>query len=282
MSAPSPTPEPTPDSAPAPEPKWYEQAFASDPDLASSPSVQRYETLREFARSKLELEKKLGTKRLEAPQESWTPEQWSKFYGEIGRPESPDAYSAKLEIPEGLPWDAEGEKAMRAVFHEAGLTDAQASKVLTAYLEHQSGVWNGYNEQVAQQRAQAESSLRKEWGAAYDGNVRRAEAAWKAALPEGDRAAMAELKLSDGTLMGNHPLFLKAFAALGGKMAEHNLLKGGGPVSESPDAAKEKLAALMGDESFQKKLLDPTHPQHKEAVEQRSRLMRLIHPEDKA
>lgn len=130
---------------------------------------------------------------LKMPGKDATPEDWSAFYSQIGRPETPEAY--ELPVPEG---DL-GEFAKEAapMMHKAGLTTEQAKVLATE--------WNGYIAKQTEAAAKAEAdqqiataakntaeaaALQNEWGQAHSENMELAKRAVRQFMP-GDKAAPA-------------------------------------------------------------------------------------------
>lgn len=69
----------------------------------------------------------IGKRPAGIPEMNAPKEQWDAFYKTLGRPDAPDAYQFKPL--EGTTPDAEFEKTVKNVFHEAGLTPKQAEIV---------------------------------------------------------------------------------------------------------------------------------------------------------
>jgi uncharacterized protein YoaH (UPF0181 family) len=104
-------------------------------------------------------------------------------------------------------------------------------------------------EAETQQRSQTEMALRKEWGDDFDARI---EDAGKIAQQFGG-GELLEMKLADGTKVGNHPDFIKAFA----KMAEfRQSVTSEDTVSDAPSSsmmtrqsAQQEIDAIMNDKS---------------------------------
>ena len=112
---------------------------------------------------------------LTLPGKEASPEEWAKFYGQLGRPETPDAY--EIPVPDGDP--GEFAKLVAPILHKANLTAEQAKALAT-----------GWNEFVgAQSQAQAAAAAKAEADAAAALNAQNL--AEKAALDNewGPRAA---------------------------------------------------------------------------------------------
>jgi hypothetical protein len=123
---------------------------------------------------------------LKMPGKDATPEDWAAFYGQIGRPETPDAY--ELPLPEG---DAgEFVKMAAPMLHKAGLTGEQAKTLATE--------WNSFVAAEQQKAAAAEAAgiaaldarnkaekaeLDNEWGVRNTENTEMARRAIRQFIP---------------------------------------------------------------------------------------------------
>ena len=77
------------------------------------------------------------------PGKDATPEEWAAFYGQLGRPETPEGY--ELPLPEGD--DGAFAKEMAPILHKHGVTAAQAK-----------GLADDWNAMVQAQQAQAQAA----------------------------------------------------------------------------------------------------------------------------
>lgn len=112
-----------------------------------------------------ELETQLG-KVIVPPKDDASPEDWSKFFGKLGRPETAEAYELKRPegIPENLPYDAKTADEFKVWAHEAGLTPKQAAAIHDKYM----GKWANAFGTMAAEKANAVNAAHeeivKEWG----------------------------------------------------------------------------------------------------------------------
>lgn len=135
------------------------------------------------------------------PSKDATPEEWSAFYAQIGRPETPDGY--ELPVPDGD--NGEFAKSMAPVLHKHGVTAEQAK-----------GLAADWNDMVAKQVADMNAAdaaaaaatnaknmaeataLKNEWGQAHEANMHFAKLAVQQFIPSdkaGDVIAAIESKL---------------------------------------------------------------------------------------
>jgi hypothetical protein len=71
--------------------------------------------------------------------------------------------------------------------------------------------------------------------------------------------------MADGTKLGDHPIMIKAFADLAGKMGEDNITQSSGPAFQTPAQLDKEIGELTMPGSA---YWDKSHPNHKLAVEE--------------
>ena len=99
------------------------------------------------------------------------------------------------------------------------------------------------------------------------------------ALFGAEAAGIKGLPLPNGSVLGTHPLFVKALAELGEKLSEHDLMPGiPARTTLTTEEAKRELEALNADQEHMKAYMDGNHPGHKQALAKRDTLYRYIHP----
>jgi hypothetical protein len=196
-------------------PDVYKQFVSSLPEnLQSVQSIQSTENFQALADQMVNAQSALGKKRLEAPQQDWTQEQWDGYYESIrpegGEYEIPDSVS----LPEG--YDPESvpqfeDDTMQEIVDLAGtmgLSQQQFDQLYGAYstmimdadkisTQEQTETLNKYN-----------MDLRGEWGQLYDKNVEASNQAYEAIAT--DIPEIREL-VEANPYVANHPGVLKLF-----------------------------------------------------------------------
>lgn len=130
-------------------------------DLLSDPA--------KLAKSAYEQEKMLGGS-IRLPGKDATPEEKDAFYNKLGRPATPDGYEFNVpaDLPEGLPYDGERAKALKAELHAKGFTKEQAAFVHDRYIAEITGMASGtaaaQQAEVTKQAEGATDALVKRWG----------------------------------------------------------------------------------------------------------------------
>ena len=214
-------------------------------ELRDHPSLSPIKDVENLARSYVNAQKLIGADKIPMPVNP-TDEDLDRIYGRLGRPETAEGY----EIPvDGNIVTEEVAKDYANVAHKLRLSPQQASGILEYYqsLAGQSEETMAANDAKIMQ--DTELSLKKEWGDDYRNKLAMA----KEAVESFASTDMLEIRLADGTKVGNHPDFIKAFA----KMADfrHNMTSED-TVADAPmartmnrQAAKNEIDAIMNDKS---------------------------------
>jgi hypothetical protein len=243
--------------------------------------LSRYESAEEAAKALVHAQKFIGGEKLPAPQEGWGDDEYNVLWEALGRPETPDGYDLSgFEPPEGVPWDSGLLESMVNRLHAAGLTQQQVRAVVEGYGEEIGNQYGVFVQETAAAQERATKELQQKWGSAYAAKLESATRAFH--MAGGERAKeLAEMRLDDGTQLGNHPAFIEAFASLGDRMAEHGV-EGAKNVrlSSTPDEAIQKRSELEADKGFMEAYLTKSHPQHEQAVEKIRALEAAIHGTD--
>ena len=214
-------------------------------ELRDHPSLSPIKDVENLARSYVNAQKLIGADKIPMPVNP-TDEDLDRIYGRLGRPETAEGY----EIPvDGNIVTEEVAKDYADVAHKLRLSPQQASGILEYYqsLAGQSEEAMAANDEKIMQ--DTELSLKREWGDDYGNKLAMA----KEAVESFASTDMLEIRLADGTKVGNHPDFIKAFA----KMADfrHNMTSED-TVADAPmartmnrQAAKNEIDAIMNDKS---------------------------------
>ncbi|MBM4071985.1 MAG: hypothetical protein FJ271_24125 [Planctomycetes bacterium] len=169
------------------------------------------------------------------------------FFDKLGRPKEPGGYTMPKE---GV--DAEMATWAQSTFHEAGLTQRQAELVIGKWQDLIGKKTTAAQEAYRAGVAQEEAALKKEWGAAYDDQVKKARAVAKIFGVDEAIVNRLEGELGFGDLM-------RFFSDLARRVGEDPLERGQGQQSfdgaMTPDAAKAELTRLGGDKEFVRRYL---------------------------
>jgi hypothetical protein len=196
-------------------PDTYKQFVETLPeDIRGYKAFQETENLQSLANQLVNAQSALGKKRLEAPSEDWTDDNWNEFYSNM-RPEN-DEYTvaeiSELSLPEelqgqNLDLPDEGVQQMVDLAGQMGLTqrqfDIMYQTTVQNLMQNNQQSSQGVDEALKEYRA----SLSADWQADFDVNLKQSKEAF-AALAQ-DIPELNEL-VQDPTL-ANHPGMLKLF-----------------------------------------------------------------------
>ena len=214
-------------------------------ELREHPSLSPIKDVENLARSYVNAQRLIGADKIPVPVNP-TDEDLDNIYNRLGRPESVDGYEIAVD---GNIVTEDVAKSYADIAHKLRLTPDQANGIMDYYRSMASQASEMTTEAETQQRSQTEMALRKEWGDDFDARI---EDAGKIAQQFGG-GELLEMQLADGTKVGNHPDFIKAFA----KMAEfRQSVTSEDTVSDAPSSsmmtrqsAQQEIDAIMNDKS---------------------------------
>ena len=219
------------------------RAGIAEPDLRRV--AEKFASPGEVVKSYAALESRLG-RSVVKPGPDAGPQEIADYRRRLGVPESPDGYELRLpeDLPEALRDDAEG-AALRqeflAAMHTAGASPEVVQQALDWYYGNAAAGLARQEAAQAERRAEAEAGLRREWGADHDRNLAFAQRAAETFGDDGFKEFL-ENQEAEGVKLGDHPAFLRAFAAIGRAMGEDVPLTGAGEGSGT--AVQARIDAL--------------------------------------
>jgi len=173
-------------------------------DLRDHPSLSPIKDVGNLAKSYINAQQLIGADKLPAPKNP-SEEQLSAIYNYLGKPEEASAYEVQVD---GNIITEEAASSYKDVAHKLNLTPNQASGILEYYKSLAQNTQDQAVQNIEYQKEQVENELKKEWGQAYEQKISGAGKV----LQEYGSPEMLEWQLADGTKLGNHPEFIKAFA----------------------------------------------------------------------
>lgn len=222
----------------------------------------------EFAKSFMSLRRKFGKdpdRLIERPQEGAPPEEVTAFYRQLGTPEKAEDY--KFERSKDLSDKVDTDDAKVAAFSQIALKydldQRQFNGIVNDYLalvDKDITAFDLIEQDKAEQAfTEAETALKKDFGAAYDEKVARANAILR--KYEGQEM-VAELGLE------NNPAMTKFLDNIAEDMSEDRIKGLTSVTTPTPHAVEEKIRELRDHPAY----LDESHPQHQEIVDELSAL----------
>lgn len=240
-------------------------------DLRDHPSLSPIKDVGNLAKSYINAQQLIGADKLAAPKNP-SEEQLTEIYNYLGKPETPDAYEVAVD---GNIITEEAANSYKDVAHKLNLTPQQASGIL----EYYKGLATNTQEQAVQnieyQREQVENDLKKEWGQAYEQKISGAGQAIK----EYGNPEMLEWQLADGTKLGNHPEFIKAFANIAdfrqSVTSEDTISNTTSSSAMTPAEAQAEVNAIMANPKDP--YWDKNSISHRQQIERVQELYGMIH-----
>lgn len=269
VAAPAATPEATP-AAPVggtPEPSaWRTMAESLPESIQANPEFQKHGNLESLAQEYVNIIPTIGRKGVILPVEGDQADS-DRFWGELGRPQSPADYDIQaFQVPEGLPWDEGQAMEMIALCHKANVTNKQMQVLLPGYASIQNSMFQAIGVDSEQHRAQIEQNMQTELGATYKSQINLASRTMQHLFGE-DADGLLTARLADGTMVGNHPVFIRGIIKAAMAVGEDSLptdaaASTGGAGAMTPEAAKQEIDRLMSDTNFSEAYLTSGHIDH--------------------
>ena len=244
---------------PAPAMEWKS---ALPEVIRNHPVIQQTPDIEKLAKQLVDAQSFIG-RSIQIPGANATPEEINKFHVKLGRPESIDKYS-KLDytgLPPGLEVPPEKISEYHNLAFKLGLNDAQQKGVLQWIHANEVADAKGQEEQQQLTRANSESVLKKEFGAAYDQRIAIAQRAYGALATKDQQEYFKEIGLEDD------PQFIKMLAEIGKKLVDDRSIDGSGGVGSlkmTPDEANVRIAEIRKDPKHPYN--DAASPAHAQAV----------------
>lgn len=186
-----------------------------------------------------------ASKALTVPGENATADDWNKFYGKLGRPETADKYEIKVDrsaLPADMPYDEATAVEFRNWAHEAGLNSRQAQTLHDKYVGNFAKAFTDNTATVQKEQETAHRELVSKWGDKdSDGYKREVELMSRAARNLGlaEDLAKGGLLTADGGVRSSK--LALALARVGKELfSEDSFATGDGGVLSNP-FAKETL-----------------------------------------
>ena len=209
--------------------------------------ADRFNTPADMAKAVLDLRKRESTS-IRMPGKDAKPEEVSAFYKALGVPEGPDGYQFKT--PDGVEitdQDKAFQSEMAKIMHTSGIPKAAAERLVDGYNAFAQNMMKAAVEADTKFADQATATLKQEWGDDYNRNL--AFAAKAAQELFGDTYdAVKQMEGKNGRFILDNPVFIKAFAKIGGEMAEGTI---GPRLDASEMATMDQRVSELGRQKFE-------------------------------
>ena len=239
-------------------------------ELRDHPSISPIKDVPNLARSFVNAQRLIGAEKLPLPANP-SDADLDNIYGKLGRPESAEGYEI---APDGVIVTEDVAKSFSEAAHALRLTPDQANGILEYYRGVASTASEMSVEQENAQKASTETALRQEWGDEYQAKVSDAGKIVK----EFGSVDLLGMQLADGTRVGNHPDFIRAFAKIAefrASVTSEDTVSDSAQTSlQSRRSAQEEIQAIMHGPNYMNKK-DPVARQA--AIERVNELMGVLH-----
>ena len=233
-------------------------------EYANNPSIQKFKSPEAFAKSYIELEKLVGKKAIQIPEDE---NGLVDALNKLGVPEAPDKYP-DVEGYEQVFEDNEELQAFKELAHKAHLLPKQYEKIMSGLKEIIQQDLQQTEEQKKISEQQALATLQKEWGSALNEKLIQAQK-FAANLP----VELQQKIISTG--LNNDPDFIKFVAEIAENYSEGKIPE---RITMTPQEAKSELESILNDK--QSPYFDKYHPQHKAMVEKVNNLYQQLNTEE--
>jgi len=224
-------------------------------NLRTAPGMLKFKDVPGLAQGYVNLESMIGTDKIGVPQDSWTDDQWSEFYGKTGRPSSAEQYN--LDIADLMSEDDAAN--LRQAAFDAGLSAKQLSKLTQHLAQTNNSNQEQFETNADALRQQSMEELQKEFGQAFEQKAHIAANAGRALLGESRFDELMDTELVDGRQIGDLPEVVRLFSQVATAMGEDVLVGEATELIMTPEQAKQELKEIMRPGT---PYMDAQHPEH--------------------
>ena len=228
-------------------------------EVRSDKSLENIKDIEGLAKSYVHAQKMVGSDKIPVPNKYATDKDWDAVYEKLGRPKSADGY--KYDLPQDKQVDEASLKEFSSQAHKLGLLPSQAQGMVKFYNEMTAKSIQDADSKALAARETSTKELKQEWGQAFDQKINQAATLAKSV----GATELFDTNLADGTKLGDHPVMIKAFAELAGKMGEDTITQASGPAYLTPNQIEKQIGELTQPGSA---YWDKNHMNHQAAVQE--------------
>lgn len=229
-------------------------------DLRNLPSIQKFQTPDAMAKSYANLERLVGMEKIPMPKDKNDKAAWDTVWSRLGRPESPDKYQFKFELPDGVTVPEANVKAFAEAAHRLGMPQDMYAGVMELYQQMEVSAHQQRLEAQKESDAAAETELRRAYGSAYDGARSNVEAVIKGFIEPQDQELFLEGAKKD-------PRLFRALHNIAKRISSGDVKGIEKQYSMTPVEAQKEYDKVIAD--VKGPLYNSAHPEH-EATKQRA------------
>jgi hypothetical protein len=260
---------------PAADSDWSKLMGSLPDDLKSDASLTPIKDFQGLVKSYVSAQKMVGGKvNLPDPKHA-TEADYIAVLKKMGVPEKIEEYNFKL--PDGVKAEELNQDFMgklKAAAHANGVLPWQFEKLYGAYHDQIKDMNAAEDAKWQKEVTEGTEALKKDWGPAFDTQVKKANVAFKELVPnEADRTKLVQ----DG--LGGHPVVMKILANAAKYFKEDVFLgHGAGEFSGvTPETALQRAREIQGNKDHPYR--NPVHPNHAAAKKEVQDLYRIAFPE---
>ncbi len=251
-------------------------------DLRDHKSLQHYGSVNDLAKSHVHAQQMIGKDKIVMPGQSATDEEWREVYSKLGMPATSSEYNfdKSAGLGEGMEVDENLLGWFSDTAHQVGLNNNQMQKMVELWNQNTSDLSNLSQEGARQSQEQSALELRKEWGNAFDDNLKLSKTVLNQFFSGKDSNEFLDQQLTDGSRIGDSPDFIRMMSSIGSFIRERigeDSIKGlEGTTASNPKQLEDELASLM---DLNGPYGDKKHPEHESYVRKVSELHEQLYPE---
>ena len=233
-------------------------------------SIQSMPDVPTLAKAFIETKSLVGKKGIVPINEKSTDEEKATFYKSLGMPE---AEKYEVRLPDGHKIPEARLKSLKELGHKIGILPGQLNEFIADQVKYDTESATNSKAALTAETQKNITSLRNEWGAAFEKNVAYAQSAVREV---GGQALLDHL---EKTGLGNDIEVIRAFSKMGQFFGEDKLRVGGNVTQgKTPAEANAEMAAMYYKGS---PLLDKTHPGHGKALQDLERMSKMARLTDR-
>jgi len=208
-----------------------------------------------LTKSYVHAQRMVGKAKMAIPGENTTEAEWGEIHDNLGRPSSGDEYGIEIpqEMSDYFP-DARLQEA-RQVFYNAGFNQKQVETLIGFQQKMIAEDLAEVERTSTVAKQNAEETLRKKWGQAYDEKLHMAN---RMVADSADEA----IKQPVIDAIGNNPVVLEFLANIAGKFMEHGVITDLTSTQQTPADTAAEINTLMQTDEYSNGL----NPGHKAMV----------------
>ena len=242
-------------------------------EIRLDPSMSTINDVSSLAKGYIHAQRMIGRDKIPLPSDSATDDEWNAVYDRLGRPSSPSEYQHSFQSEESLPGQID---QFNEAVHKLGLTEKQRAGIIDMYEGMLSETSDSMERGMGTRQADVEAELKREYGQTYENAIARANNSARFFGLEDD---FMNLQLADGTMLGNHPALIRAFAKVGDSISESTVTGETTNQLMTPAEAQRQLDDVR---RMDGPYWDKKHPEHDRYVDEASRLYEMIHGDEAA